>query len=84
MKGTPVKNIVDSTKKFVKNHQVEIAAAAVAVVGVVVGAKIVGHQNCINITKGMKKAMSTGGMIVVDHHGTEYAMALYQYLPVDK
>lgn len=80
LRGTAVKNIVDSTKKFVKDHKPEIVIASAVVVGVVIGAKY-GHRNCIKMTDSIKRGMSTGDMVVVDHRGVDYAIALYRYLP---
>lgn len=82
MKGTIVQNIVDSTKKFVKDHKPEIINITIAVSAVVAtGAYFTMHRHCINFTDGMVKAMETGDMVVVEKRGKEYAMALYQYLP---
>lgn len=74
--------IIDSTKKFVKEHKPETLVTAITVGAVAVaGAYFMAHRNCINFTKELVDELSTGDYVRFENRGTEYVVALYKYLP---
>lgn len=80
-KDTIVK-IINSAKKFVKDHKPETIATAVTVGAVVVaGAYFVAHRNYLNFTDELVEVLSGGDAVSIKKRGTEYVVAQKFYLP---